>query len=476
MELNRNSMTFWGIVFYAIMVIAPAGPFAFTGSTSMEYAGKVAPLTFLVGGATLFLAVIAVYIYSEKVSNAGGYYKYVEVSIHNKYLSKSTGFYYLFVVLSSIIASSILIGWFLYVGLETMLGYTLPFAVVVLVSFIAPAIYLVVGILGLNYSQKISIVVGLFDLVFYLILAIAIIVKSPYNGFQYFNIFNSTGGLHGFFLGMVLGGFVAFSGYGSVVVLGEETKTPGKTLKKAIVTSLLIMIAYDTFVIYAQVGGLGPNLPAALKYFAPGLYVVDSYYGIYVTLAAFGIFLVSALLSIAVFGNSAARNLYALARDGILPETFTKIHSKYKSPYMAVIAVFIVAVAGISFGLAPLVYYYGENDGLFYVLVINGLIGSIFTLLYHIIVNETLPVFMYKHGKLNPVVHIIAPSIATIIIAIAIYYSLIDLAWPESSAYIILPALIILALIITYIKRNNNIGMDTIEEEENTRRERHARQ
>ena len=38
-----------------------------------------------------------------------------------------------------------------------------------------------------------------------------------------------------------------------IVVLAEETKTPGKTIKKAIVTSLLIMIAYDTFVIYANV-------------------------------------------------------------------------------------------------------------------------------------------------------------------------------------------------------------------------------
>ena len=72
----------------------------------------------------------------------------------------------------------------------------------------------------------------------------------------------------------------------------NETKTPGKTIKKAIVTSLLIMIAYDTFVIYANVGGLGPNLPAGMAYFAPGLYVTDSYYGIYVTLLAFSVFLV----------------------------------------------------------------------------------------------------------------------------------------------------------------------------------------
>lgn len=279
----------------------------------------------------------------------------------------------------------------------------------------------------------------------------------------------------GFFLGMVTGGFVAFSGYGSIVVLAEETKTPGKTIKKAIVTSLLIMIAYDTFVIYANVGGLGPNLPAGLAYFAPGLYVTDSYYGIYVTLLAFSVFLVSALISTVIFGNSAARDLYSLARVGILPKTFTKIHKKYRIPYMAVIAVFVVAVVGISLGLVPLVYYYGENNGLFDLLVINSIIGSVFTLSYHIIVNETLPVLMHRLKQLNPVTHIIAPTAASVMIGIAIYYSLIDLVWPLSAAYIFLPGLIILAIIITY-SRKNKVRMDTIKQEDSERKARRAQQ
>jgi APA family basic amino acid/polyamine antiporter len=437
----------------------------------MDYAGKTAPLTFLIGGATLFLAVIAVYIYTERVSNAGGYYKFIEVTFHNKYLSKSVGFYYLFVVLSSIIGSSILLGWFTWIGLETMVGYSLPFAYVILISFITPIIYLVVGILSLNYSQKIAIIVGLIDLAFFLILSIAIVIKSPYNGIQYFNIMNSSNGLHGFFLGMIVGGFVAFSGYGSIVVLAEETATPHKTIKKAIVTSLLIMIAYDTFVIYANVAGAGPNLPAALTYFAPGLFITKSYYGIYVTMLGFGIFLISALISTVIFGNSAARDLYPLARDGILPSTFTKIHPKYRSPHMAVIAVFVVAVIGIGFGLIPLVYYYGMNHGMYDLLVINAIAGSTFTLLYHIIVNESLPVFMHKLKKLNPVVHIAAPTVASAIIGIAIYYSLIDLEFPISLVYIILPALIVLALIIIFIMRNHTIKMDSVADEDRRRKE-----
>ena len=40
--LNRNSMTFWGLVFYAIMVIAPAGPFAFTNQSARKKATELA--------------------------------------------------------------------------------------------------------------------------------------------------------------------------------------------------------------------------------------------------------------------------------------------------------------------------------------------------------------------------------------------------------------------------------------------------
>lgn len=62
---------------------------------------------------------------------------------------------------------------------------------------------------------------------------------------------------------------------------------------------------------------------------------------------------------------------------------------------MAVIAVFVVPLVVITLILIPLVYYYGENHGLFYLLVINIIMGSVFTLTYYIIVEEALPVFMH---------------------------------------------------------------------------------
>lgn len=90
-KLKKNSIGFWGVVFYAVSVIFPAGAFAVTGVTAMTYGGETAPLAFLVGGITLFLAIIAIYIFSQHIDNAGGYYKYVEAGTQNKVISKSVG-------------------------------------------------------------------------------------------------------------------------------------------------------------------------------------------------------------------------------------------------------------------------------------------------------------------------------------------------------------------------------------------------
>ncbi|WP_061951239.1 hypothetical protein [Acidiplasma cupricumulans] len=55
--------------------------------------------------------------------------------------------------------------------------------------------------------------------------------KAHYNSLVYFNINNSLDGLHGFFLAMVVGAFLAYGGYGSVVSLGEEAKLSKHNLK-----------------------------------------------------------------------------------------------------------------------------------------------------------------------------------------------------------------------------------------------------
>ena len=463
-KLKENSIGFWGVVFYAVAVIFPAGAFAVTGVTAMTYGGETAPLAFLVGGITLFFAVIAIYIFSQHINSAGGYYKYVEAGVPKKYISRSAGLWNAFWVVGDMIAASIVVGWFTWVGLTSLLNITIPLYGVVLLSLIVPVLYLIVGYFGIKVASGTAITIGILQIVLFSALAIGFVVRAQYNSAAYFNVANSLDGLHGFFLAMVVGAFLAYGGYGSVVSLGEEAKLSKKTLKKSIVTALLIMIAFDTFVVYSIVAAAGPNLSTVDGQFAPGLYITQQFYGLDVAFFAFIFVVLAQIFSPVIFGNSGARTVYSMARDGLFPASLAKVHEKYRSPYVATVWIFIIVVIGILLTLFPMVHYYGESNGLFDSFAMWGTAITIFTLLYHIVTNSSLAFFIKKAKlKMNAAVYIVGPAVGSVIMAVAIYYSLAGLTLPLSIIYILIPAWIIISLLIVYLRRRVTKVESTVE-------------
>jgi len=466
-KLRHDAVSFWGLVFYAVAVIFPAGAFAVTGVTAMVFGGITAPLAFLVAGATLFLAIIAVYVFSEKIANAGGYFKFVEAGTGSKYLSKSVGFWNLFWVIGDIVGASIVVGWFVYVSLIALFNYTLPFYAVVLLSLIVPVLYLIVGYFGIKVAARTAIFIGLLQIVFFVIIGVVLLGLSHNHSLAPFNITNSLNGLYGFFLAMVVGAFLAYGGYGSIVSLGEEARLPKTSLKKAIVTSLLIMVAFDTFVVYAIVASSGSNFATVVGSFAPGIYLAQQYMGIDVAFIAFLIVIFAQISSPVIFGNSGARTIFALARDGVLPKSLARVHKKYQSPHIATIWLFIVLVVGITATLAGFVQVLGVSNGLFYGFSAWFTAITVFTLMYHIVTNQSLALFLHRtKEKINFPFHVIGPTIASIIMVIAIYYSLAGLTGPLMVAYFMIVVWIIISLVIIFIRRK---GLKVESAEELTR-------
>ena len=454
-KLRKNSIGFWGVVFYAVSVIFPAGAFAVTGVTAMTYGGETAPLAFLVGGITLFLAIIAIYVFSQHIDNAGGYYKYVEAGTQNKVISKSVGLWNAFWVIGDMIAASIVVGWFTWVGLSSLLNITIPLYGVVLLSLIVPVLYLIIGYFGIKVASGTAITIGLLQLIIFAALGIGFVLKAHYNSIAYFNVGNSLDGLHGFFLAMVVGAFLAYGGYGSVVSLGEEAKLSKQNLKKSIVTALLIMVAFDTFVVYSIVAAAGPNLSTVDGKFAPGLYITQQFFGIDLAVFAFIFVVIAQIFSPVIFGNSGARTMFALARDGLFPASFAKVHKKYASPYIATVWLFVIVVIGVLLTIFPMVYVYGESNGLFDSFALWGTVITIFTLLYHIATNSSLAPFIKRNNmKMKTLSYIIAPAAGSLLMAIAIYYSLVGLTLPLSIIYIMIPVWIVISVLVIYFRRD----------------------
>ncbi|OAH54134.1 transporter [Dietzia cinnamea] len=172
----------------------------------------------------------------------------------------------------------------------------------------------------------------------------------------------------------VLGGagfcFFAFAGYARIATLGEEVRDPGRTIPRAVVIAISVVIAVYAIVLAATVHVLGvggvaasaaPVLDAAER--VPAGEVLAPVVRIAAGVAALG-----ALLG-GVLGVS--RTTLAMARDRHLPAPLAAVHPTTRTPYVAeicvgVVVAVIVLVADVRQAIgfssfAVLVYYLVAN-------------------------------------------------------------------------------------------------------------------
>jgi basic amino acid/polyamine antiporter, APA family len=138
--------------------------------------------------------------------------------------------------------------------------------------------------------------------------------------------------------------FIAFEGYEIIVQTGEEIKNPKKNIPRAIFISLTLVVLLYCLVAFVSIGAILPqnigDIPAwkfigqngdlgiskAAELFLP--------YGFFIILAG-GI--VSSLAALNATTYSSARVAFAMGRHYNLPYQLSKIHHKFKTPYVATI-------------------------------------------------------------------------------------------------------------------------------------------
>ena len=168
-----------------------------------------------------------------------------------------------------------------------------------------------------------------------------------------------TGDLSAFGRALVLI-FWAYAGFELSTLPTDEIDRPGKTIPRAIVIGMLIVIAFylfTNFVVMGAVGGgaLGastsPLIDAAHAMFSAPILLTNAV----VIVVGLG-----ALLSITGADESGtvgtSRLAYAMSIDGLLPEAFSRSHSRFKTPYLGLIVLCLTAyVASLLGGLTDLI-------------------------------------------------------------------------------------------------------------------------
>ena len=140
--------------------------------------------------------------------------------------------------------------------------------------------------------------------------------------------------------------FFAVFGYDTLTTAAEEAKNPQRDLPRAILLSLGIsMVLYIAMTLvltgmvpYAQ---LGNDAPVSEAFQARGMKWIG---------AAISATAIASILSVIfAFMLAASRIWFALARDGLLPGWFAKVHPTYGTPHRTTLAlgVFTALVAGL---------------------------------------------------------------------------------------------------------------------------------
>lgn len=312
------------------------GVFVVTGIIAAKFSGPAVMLSYAIAGIT---CIFVAFVYTELAAmlpTSGSIYTYSYVAfgevfawIIGSVIILELGF------ASGIVAA----GWSGYVqGLLRYGGIYLPKAIATvpanggIINLPAFLISVAIGFvlyLGTKDSKKLNAI-----LVFIKMAAILVFIFAAT---PHFDASNWSNFMPFGFSNVLVGAsilFLAFTGFGTIATAAEECKNPKRDIMIGIIGSLVL-----TTIVYVAMAGLVTGIAPfdQLNNDQPLAYALalnNSKIG----LAVVSIGAVCGMMTVLmmnIYGTS--RIFYAIARDGLLPKSFAKLHPKYDSPYITII-------------------------------------------------------------------------------------------------------------------------------------------
>ena len=138
-----------------------------------------------------------------------------------------------------------------------------------------------------------------------------------------------------------------FAGFEACCSMSEEIKYPHINLPRAMALSPFIILAVNRFFQWYLVGIVPTDkldqLAVAAAPYAEAK-VAAGILGLPLALLAAGIAFGGGLSTMNSCITTPPRTLFAMARDGMLPQVFTKIHPRYKTPYVSILFLGVIAL------------------------------------------------------------------------------------------------------------------------------------
>lgn len=327
-ELKRN-MGLFHLTMYGVGLILGAGIYVLIGEAT-AFAGNSVWISFLFG---IIVAMFAGLSYAELTAlfpKAAAEYTFVKYAFKNNFLAFIIG--WLTAITSMITAATVSLGFGGYftqfINLPITISAILLIGILSIVNFI--------GIKESAWANTVFAIITTGGLVLIIFLGMTF---ETTESIDYFEMPNGTTGI---ILAFVLI-FFAFIGFEDMANVAEEVKRPKKTLPRAIVLSVIITGIIYILVSLSVVRVI--NWEKLGQSASPLAAVAERSFGVEgsIILSAIALFATASTVLITLVAGS--RILYGMAYNKSLPLSLGKIHSKTKTPWIAVIGILITSIA-----------------------------------------------------------------------------------------------------------------------------------
>lgn len=377
------------------MVVAAAAPLAaVVGNGALGVLlgnGPGMPGAYLVAGLVLIPFALGFVKMSPHVKGGGAFYAYIRRGLGGR-AGGAAAYVALLVYLVMVVGSVAGMGFFCNIFLAETLGIDISW------KLIAVLCLLITGLVGYREislgARMLAVMLSLEVLV---LLILAVTVLHPGSGAAVsFASFAPSTVLAGNFGVALMFAFVSFLGFESAAIYSEEAKEGPRTVSRALIAAVLFISIFYAIAMWAVVSAFGPDKvsdaagenPGTLVYRAFALYTP----GFLVTVAE-ALMVTSALAATIALHNAAARYIFALANEGMLPERLGRLHDRMQSPHVASLAVSAIT------GVLVLAFIIGNADPLMTVLSATFGLASLGIAILQCATSAAVMAFIARQGR-----------------------------------------------------------------------------
>ena len=320
MELKRT-LNLFDATAIGIGAIIGAGIFVVLG-IAVGYAGPAIIISMIIAGVIASFTAFSFAELGSAIPKEGGVYGFA-YEIISPFVAFLVGCLWLF--------AQVIAGTAISLGFANYFIEIFPFFSLKIVAVLAALALTTLNLVGIKQSASVNNILVLTKIaILCLFIGIGIYQIDPSNYSQF-----APNGAFGILQGAAFI-FFAYLGFGRIAVLGEEVKNPARTLPLSILFALITSVVLYVLTGLTATGLLdyrvlaGSGSPLADAATVTGNIAL-------VSAVSFGALVATAsVLLTNLMGLS--RVSFAMARNGQLPKSIAKVHSKFGTPYVSILA------------------------------------------------------------------------------------------------------------------------------------------